>query len=310
MDSDLRELSPLERYEERTAHFLEEVKRLEARSRGYSNLRLVIFVVGVISVVIVPKNTSFWILLLTALLLLLLVLFIAAAIRHQLIEGKLETSREMARRNEEGKARIARNWKDLPDRSPPAELDSSPLARDLDLFGRASLFDLLCTANTWEGRKAVAQALLSGIARENLPGWHAGIRELAPKLEFRQLLECATLPLRKSAVPGKLLFTPLQVDSTLLQQGFRRWFYLVSPSALVILLALYLDGILPRWPFGLLLTFNFAVSLRWGRVVRKNLRSAMSVHRSIGYYVRAFRCMMEERLSSPELVNLQKVAKH
>jgi hypothetical protein len=248
----------MERYEQRAVHFLEEVRRVESRSRRYSNLRLAIFLIGVVSVLIVPKNTPFWILLLTALLLLLLILFIATAIRHQEIEGQLETSREMVRRNEEGKARIGRNWKDLPDRSPPAELVSGPLARDLDLFGRASLFDLLCTANTWEGRKTVAQALLSGIARENLPGWHAAIRELAPMLEFRQLLECATLPLRKSAVPGKLLFTPLQVDSTLLQQGFRRWFYLVSPCALVILLALYLDGILPRWPFGLLLNVEFS----------------------------------------------------
>ena len=308
MDSDLRELSPTERYERRTVHFLEEVKRLEAKSRGYSNLRLMIFVVGVISVLIVPKNTPFWILLLTALLLLLLILFIAAAIRHQVIEGQLETSREMARRNEEGKARIARNWKDLLDRSPPVDLVSSSLARDLDLFGRASLFDLLCTASTWEGRKAVAKALLSGIARENLSARHAAIRELAPKLEFRQLLECGTLPLRKSAAPGNVLFTHLQVDPTLLQQGLRRWFYLLSPLALVILLVLNLAGILPRWPFGLLITFNFAVSFRWGRVVRKNLRSAMSVHRSIGYYVRAFRCLMEEPLSSPELVSLQKVA--
>jgi hypothetical protein len=264
MDSDLRELSPIERYEQRTAHFLEEVKRLEARSRGYSNLRLVIFLIGVVSALIVPKNTPFWILLLTALLLLLLVLFIAAAIRHQLIERKLEISREMALRNEEGKARISRNWKDLPDRSPPAEFVSSQLARDLDLFGRASLFDLLCTANTWEGRKAVAQALLSGIALENparpegtdeqelvpaaLPDQHAAIRELAPKLEFRQRLECATLPLRKSAMPGNALFTPIQADPTLLQQRLR-WFYLVSPLALLILLALNLAGILPRWPF-------------------------------------------------------------
>jgi hypothetical protein len=308
MDSDLRELSPTERYERRTVHFLEEVKRLEAQSRGYSNLRLMIFVVGVISVLIVPKNTPFWILLLTALLLLLLILFIAAAIRHQVIEGQLETSREMARRNEEGKARIARNWKDLLDRPPPVDLVSSSLARDLDLFGRASLFDLLCTASTWEGRKAVAKALLSGIARENLSARHAAIRELAPKLEFRQLLECGTLPLRKSAAPGNVLFTHLQVHPTLLQQGLRRWFYLLSPLALVILLVLNLAGILPRWPFGLLITFNFAVSFRWGRVVRKNLRSAMSVHRSIGYYVRAFRCLMEEPLSSPELVSLQKVA--
>jgi hypothetical protein len=129
---------PLERYEQRAAHFLEEVKHLEARSRGYSNLRLAIFLIGVLSGLIFPKNTPFWILLLTTLLLLLLVLFIAAAIRHQVIEERLQTSREMARRNEEGKARIARNWKDLPDRSRPADLVSNVLARDLDLFGRAA----------------------------------------------------------------------------------------------------------------------------------------------------------------------------
>ena len=143
MDSDLRELSPIERYEQRTAHFLEEVKRLEARSRGYSNLRLAIVVIAIVSVFFVPKDNAFGIILSTALLLFLLILFIAAVVRHQLIEASLQVSREMARRNAEGKARIARNWKDLPDRSPPPEFISSPLARDLDLFGRASLFDLL-----------------------------------------------------------------------------------------------------------------------------------------------------------------------
>jgi multisubunit Na+/H+ antiporter MnhG subunit len=143
MDSDLRELSPIERYEQRTAHFLEVVKRLEARSRGYSNLRLAIVVIAIVSVFFVPKDNAFGIILSTALLLFLLILFIAAVVRHQLIEASLQVSREMARRNAEGKARIARNWKDLPDRSPPPEFISSPLARDLDLFGRASLFDLL-----------------------------------------------------------------------------------------------------------------------------------------------------------------------
>jgi hypothetical protein len=288
MDSDLRELSPIERYEQRTAHFLEVVKRLEARSRGYSNLRLAIFLIGVVSALIVPKNTPFWVLLLTALLLLLLVLFVAAAIRHQVIEGKLEISREMVRRNEEGKARIARSWKDLPDRAPPAALASNPLARDLDLFGRASLFDLVCTANTWEGRNAVTQALLSGIERENLKTRHAAIRELASRLEFRQLVDCATVPLRKSAVPGNVLFTPLQVGSKLSQRRLRRWFCLVSPFAFVILVALTVAGFLPRWPIGLLLTLNYAVSFWWGRKIRKNLRSASSAGRALGHYLKAF----------------------
>jgi hypothetical protein len=305
MDSDLREMSPKERYERRAAHFLGEVKRLEARSRGYSNLRLAIFAIGVVSGLVVPKNTPFWILLLTALLLLLLVLFIATAIRHQIVEEKLQTSREMARRNEEGKARIARNWRELPDRSPPAELVSNALASDLDLFGRASLFDLLCTANTWEGRNAVAQALLSGIERENLSARHAAIRELAPKIQFRQLLECATLRLRKSAVPGTKLLMALRVDSGLLQQRLRRWYCLVSPPALVMLLVLTLTGFLPRWPCGLLLSLNYAVSYWWGREVRKNLKTAGSASRAIEHYLKAFRYLTSESLVSRELTSLK-----
>ena len=305
MDSDQRELSPIERYEQRAAHFSKEAKRLEARSRGYSNLRLAIFVIGVISVPIVPKGSPFWILLLTALILLLLVLFIAAAIRHQVIEERLQTSREMSRRNEEGKARTARNWKDLPDRSPPAELVSGQLARDLDLFGQASLFDLVCTANTWEGRNGVAQALLHGVEQQKLPDRRAAIRELAPKLEFRQLLESATYPFRKSTVPGNALFTPLQVDSRLLQQRLLRWFWFVSPFLLLILLVLNLAGFLPRWPFGLLLTLNFAGFALLRRKIDESFKSAISDDRAIAQYLRAFRYLAAEPLSSLELVGLK-----
>jgi MutS-like protein len=304
MDSDLRELSPIERYEQRAAHFLEEVKRLEARSRSYSNLRLTIFGIGVVSALAVPKDTPFWILLLAGLLLLLLVLFIAAAIRHKIIEEKLQTSREMVRRNEDGKARIARNWKDLPDRSPPAELVSNVLASDLDLFGRASLFDLLCTANTWEGRNAVAQALLHGIERKNLSARGDAIRELAPKIEFRQLLECATAALQKSPVLGLKLLMPLQVNPAPLRQRFW-WLCLVSPFGLVTLFALHLAGFLPRWPFGLLLTLNFAVSFWWGREVRKNRKSASAAGRAIGYYLKAYRYLTSESFVSQELSGLK-----
>ena len=305
MDSDPHEASPIEQYEQRAAHFLEEVRRLEARSRGYSNLRLAIFLVGVVCGLIVPRNTPFWIIVLTALLLLLLVLFIAAAVRHQAIEGRLQINREMARRNEEGMARIARNWKDLPDRSPPAELVSGPLAQDLDLFGRASLFDLVCTANTWEGRNGVAQALLHGLEPQKLLDRHAAIRELAPKLEFRQLLECATFPLRTSAVPGSALFTPLQVEATSLQQRLLRWFCFFSPFGLLILLALALARWLPLWPFGLLFTLNFTVSALLRRKIDKSFKSAMSADRAIAQYLQALRYLAAEPLSSPELVRLK-----
>ncbi|MBV9273461.1 MAG: hypothetical protein JO333_06175 [Verrucomicrobia bacterium] len=305
MDSDPRKLSPIERYQQRAAQFLNQVRRLEARSRGYSNLRLAIVVVGLAALFIVPKAEEFWILLLTALLLFLVILFVAVAVRHQVIESRLQISREMIRRNQEGKARIARNWKDLPDRFPPAQLVRCRLAQDLDLFGQSSLFDLVCTANSWEGRNGVAQALLHGVEPQKLPDRQAAIRELAPKLEFRQLLECATLPLRKSVVPGNALFTPLQSDLRLLEQRSLRWFCFASPLLLLILLGLNLAAFLPRWPFGLLLTLNFAILALFRRKIDKSVSSAVSAEKAIAHYLQAFRYLAKESFSSPELVGLK-----
>jgi hypothetical protein len=305
MDSDPREPSPIQRYEKRATHFSEEARSLETRSRRYSNLRLAIVLIGVASVFIVPKNDAFWVCLLVGLLLFLVILFIAVAVRHQAIEDGLDTAREMASRNTEGMARIARNWQALPNRLAPGESASSMVARDLDLFGPGSLFQLICTANTWEGRKVVAETLIHGMALDNIPDRHAAVEELAPKLDFRQELECATLPLRASVAASEVLFGPLQVDSRLTRQQLRRLFCFVSPLALITLLALNLGGLLPRWPCGLLIILNYTGSFWWGRKIKKDLKSAISADRAIGHFTRAFRCVAAVSLLSPELVSLK-----
>jgi hypothetical protein len=154
MDRELQE-SPKERYENRAARFFGEAKILDTRSRRYSNRRLTIVLIGVTSVFVAPKNSPLWVCALAIFLLFLAVLFIALLIRHQTVEDRLSHAREMANRNVEGKARISRDWQTLPEWAVPTELAAGTLARDLDLFGPASLFPLVCTANTWEGRKAV-----------------------------------------------------------------------------------------------------------------------------------------------------------
>lgn len=306
MDSDPLE-SPTQRYERRAAHFSEEAKSLEARSRRYSNLRLAIVLIGVASVLAVPKNSPFWVCLLAGLLLFLVILFIFVAIRHQAIEDALDTAREMVSRNTEGKARIARNWQALPNRTAPAELASGILGRDLDLFGPGSLFQLICTANTWEGRKALAQTLVHGIEQDRIPDRHPAVEELASNLDFRQELECATLPLRTSVANSEVALGTPQVDSTFSRQRLRRLFCVVSPLAVITLLALNLTGLLPRWPCGLLITLNYTVSLWWGRKITKDLKSAIAADRALGHFTRAFRCVAAASLVSPELVGLKGV---
>jgi len=143
------------------------------------------------------------------------------------------------------------------------------------------------------------------MALDNIPDRHAAVEELAPKLDFRQELECATLPLRASVAASEVLFGPLQVDSRLTRQQLRRLFCFVSPLAVITLLALNLGGLLPRWPCGLLIILNYTGSLWWGRKIKKDLKSAISADRAIGHFTRAFRCVAAVSLLSPELVSLK-----
>jgi len=154
-------VSPAERYEKRIAFFSEQAKTFNARSRRYSNLRLAIVLLGAASVFVIPKNNAFGVGILAGFLVLLVILFAIVAFRHQAVEEALSHARAKTNLNAEGKARVDRQWKALPDRFAPSALVNGMLARDLDLFGPVSLFQLICTANTWEGRKA-AENLSAG----------------------------------------------------------------------------------------------------------------------------------------------------
>ena len=63
------------------------------------------------------------------------------------------------------------------------------LADDLDLFGRASLFQRVSVAHTRFGRSALAQALLAEPDPARISQRQAAVQALAPELELRQRIE-------------------------------------------------------------------------------------------------------------------------
>ena len=65
-------------------------------------------------------------------------------------------------------------------------LDAHPFARDLDLFGPASLFQLLDTARTQVGEDTLAAWLRAGAEIEEVRARQAAVAELAPKVDFRE----------------------------------------------------------------------------------------------------------------------------
>ena len=130
--------------------------------------------------------------------------FVALAVVHELRLRRLRRVGELRRINEEGLARLDRDWERLPLAAEPPRDRALPLARDLDLFGRASLFHLLGTAHM-PAAKALLRDWLQGDpsppAERPLPevvaARQAAVAELAELLDFRQELELTVRPMER-----------------------------------------------------------------------------------------------------------------
>ena len=88
-------------------------------------------------------------------------------------------------------SRRARDWQALPDADVPAGIDLTdhPYALDLDLFGRASLFQWLGPAATLRGRVTLASWLLAAAPRTEVTARQSAVAELAALDDWRLQLE-------------------------------------------------------------------------------------------------------------------------
>jgi len=122
------------------------------------------------------------------LLLIPVTAFIVLAVLHgQLIRAVTACSRAISF-YERGMARLDGTWAGSGVTGERFLLPSHPCARDLDLFGRASVFELLCTARTRAGEEALAGWLLSPAPPDEVRARQAAAIELSGRLDFRESL--------------------------------------------------------------------------------------------------------------------------
>jgi hypothetical protein len=89
-----------------------------------------------------------------------------------------------------GAARVRRRWEDLPSGDPPSSIDvmHHPYALDLDLFGRASLFQWLGPAATARGSFRLAKWLLNPAEPDVVRARQTAVSELSALDDWREQL--------------------------------------------------------------------------------------------------------------------------
>jgi hypothetical protein len=89
---------------------------------------------------------------------------------------------------ERGLARMADRWSGTGESGERFLDPLHPYARDLDVFGAGSLFELLCTARTRAGEQTLAAWLLAAAPVETLVARQKAVRELKGRVGFRAKL--------------------------------------------------------------------------------------------------------------------------
>ena len=113
--------------------------------------------------------------------------FVVLVVVHARVLERIERGRRARRLYERGLERIDGTWAG---RGPDGArfLGSHPYARDLDLFGPASLFQLLDTARTEAGEETLAAWIGSPAAIDEIQARHPAVAELAADVDFRETL--------------------------------------------------------------------------------------------------------------------------
>ncbi|AMY08226.1 DNA mismatch repair protein MutS [Luteitalea pratensis] len=179
--------SPDAVYRARVTQYEAVADAADERSRWHSRARLVVVTIAVAALVVLvrsPLASS------AALLGFSVIVFAWLVVRHDRIERRRDAALAMVSLNRHALARRARSWHDLPAPWQPAVPDDHPFAADLDIFGHASLVQVIGPVRTPTGRRSLAEWLLHGGASplEAIHDRQAAVRELVPALDFRQQL--------------------------------------------------------------------------------------------------------------------------
>ncbi|MBR9988578.1 MAG: hypothetical protein KFH98_02425, partial [Gemmatimonadetes bacterium] len=176
---------PAATYRTRAARFTRQRDDLARRSRLLSHGRIATFIVLIAMGLVVERTPSALLFAMTA---LVAAGFIALVILHRRTREREQWFADLASLNEGGLDRLARRWDRLPVRPPSRPIEGHAYAADLDLYGRASLSQILGPVATPFGAIALDDWLLSAAAPDVVRERNAAVRELSPMHELRDTL--------------------------------------------------------------------------------------------------------------------------
>jgi hypothetical protein len=300
-------VSPLPYYEQSLAAATADQARCQRHDRRWIAAKVILFLilaVAALALIHYAPQLS-WI------IALLFVIFIVTFVLHEQTLVRLRRSERLIRFYRQAIARLEDRW---PGTGASGErfLDNTHLyARDLDLFGAGSLFELLSICRTRAGEEMLAHWLLTPAPVPFIQQRQAAVQELAPRFDFREAMALAGEEMQIGVHPEK--FIAWSEAASPLSSIFSR--------AVAPLLALLWVGIIvfwfveyartglpgsPLWIIGVSI-LNYAVRFLYGKGAESaadQMEEAVTA-RDLALLTAVFSLIERESFSSERLAALQ-----
>ncbi len=291
--------SPRDVYAARRRDRLAQAARRERQEASLSGVRLVLAVIAAMLAWLAfgrAALSGWWLLAPAA-------AFVIVAVVH---DGVIRARRRLIRSaafHERGLARLDHDWIGASEPGDRFLNTGDLLAADLDLFGRGSLFQLLCTARTRAGEEALAAWLLHPASRDEALSRQEAVRELTPRLDLREDLFLLGEDVRAGVHPDELAaWGAASRDLVPRRWSIVGWLLSLVTIAAVMAWGAGWAGPLPLTVAGLA---QAGFALAWRRRVREIVGAATGAARDLLLLSQVLERLEAEPAGSPFLAALR-----
>lgn len=289
---------PADEYRDRLQNRRAALAGLTRTDLQLSRARLAIFASAVVMGFLAWRDLAspFWLLVPVA-------AFLVLVVRHDRALRALETARRSIAFYERCVARIEDRWAEDGETGERFSDESHLYARDLDLFGRGSLFQLLSIARTGAGEQILAGWLTRPAARDEILARQDAVRELAPALDLREQIAIAGADVRARIDPDTLI--AWAETGIVLQPPVLRLAAMATTAMAGVSAALWLAGPAPFGIFLLALAAQGVMSAVLRRKVEFVLDTSDEPARELGVLLHVLERLEREQFTAAALAAIR-----
>ncbi len=225
------------------------------------------------------------------------------AIYHERVLRRRRRAARAAAFYERGIARLEGRWAGKGYGGEQFDDPAHPYAEDLDLFGRGSLYELLCTARLRTGEQTLASWLLAPASPEEIRARQQAIRELQPRIDLREDLALLGEEIRSGVNPGDLARWAEQPP--LLESAAARVTAAVLAAAAAVCAALWWMRDFPA-PFLLVASAEMLFYVRYRRGINIVVARVGEPAYGLALFSEVLARFEREKFASPKLIALRR----